>query len=71
MALTTDELLDLPVLVPMKVVAQALDLNYRNALQAISIGRFPLETVKVNRTTYVKKIDLLRFLEVTPPADDV
>ena len=65
MSLTRAELLALPALVPIKLAAQALDIEYQRAMRLARDGVFPLPLQPVGARNYVKKTDLLRFLDVT------
>ena len=65
MSLTRDELLALPVLVPIKLAAQALDIEYQRAMRLAREGGFPLPLQAVGARNHVKKTDLLRFLGIT------
>ena len=64
MALTPDELNALPTMVPIRLAAQALGIEYQGALRMVRQGTFPLPLVKMGRRNYVLKARLLKFLEI-------
>lgn len=64
MTLTNDELRALPALVPIKLAAQALDIEYQRARRLAREGGFPLPLVRMGQRNFVLKTRLLKFLEV-------
>ena len=64
MSLTDDELRALPTIVPIRLAAQALDIEYQGALRLVRQGTFPLPLVKRGRRNFVLKARLLKFLEI-------
>lgn len=60
--MTTRQLMELPVNVPVIATGAAIGLSRNGIYQLLREGRFPIRTVKVGRQTFVPKAELLRFL---------
>lgn len=63
--MSRDELLTLPVSVPLTDAGRAFGLSRDGAYYLLKRGEFPCRTIRVGRTTKVPRAELFRVLGIT------
>jgi excisionase family DNA binding protein len=67
-AMTEQEVLELPVTIDLLTSARALGISRSEAYILARSGRFPVPTYRVGNRYRIRRSDLLTFLRITDPA---
>ena len=66
--LTTDQVLGLPAMPPVKSAFAAMNISEGTGYQLIRDGEFPIEVIEFGRAKRVRKVELVQFLGLALPA---
>lgn len=67
-ALTPEQVMGLPAMPPVKAAFAALNISEGTGYQLIRQDQFPIEVLEFGRAKRVRKVDLVRFLGLSPLA---